>query len=76
MPTFIHSLLNAVTGSIMLLCGAGKSLVGITAASHIAKSILCLVPSDNLPFASCRRHPCASLGAKLLVVITAALRIK
>ena len=33
-------------GIIVLPCGAGKSLVGITAASRIKKSVLCLVTNS------------------------------
>lgn len=34
------------TGIIVLPCGAGKSLVGIAAASRVRKSILCLVTNN------------------------------
>ena len=33
-------------GIIVLPCGAGKSLVGITAAARIKKSVLCLVTNN------------------------------
>jgi superfamily II DNA or RNA helicase len=33
-------------GIIVLPCGAGKSLVGIAAASRIKKSVLCLVTNS------------------------------
>ena len=33
-------------GIIVLPCGAGKSLVGITAAARIKKSVLCLVTNS------------------------------
>lgn len=41
--TTIHS--RARSGIIVLPCGAGKTLVGITAASTIRKSVLCLCTS-------------------------------
>ena len=33
-------------GIIVLPCGAGKSLVGISAAARIKKSVLCLVTNS------------------------------
>lgn len=35
-----------LAGIIVLPCGAGKSLVGITAAARIKKSVLCLVTNS------------------------------
>jgi DNA excision repair protein ERCC-3 len=44
MLTGVHAVLCA--GIIVLPCGAGKSLVGITAAARIKKSVLCLVTNS------------------------------
>ena len=41
-----HQRLLLCAGIIVLPCGAGKSLVGITAASRIKKSVLCLVTNS------------------------------
>ncbi len=37
---------RARSGIIVLPCGAGKTLVGVTAASRIRKSVLCLVTNS------------------------------
>lgn len=36
----------AFAGIIVLPCGAGKTLVGITAAARVRKSVLCLVTNS------------------------------
>ena len=41
-----QEVVTCCAGIIVLPCGAGKSLVGITAASRIKKSVLCLVTNS------------------------------
>lgn len=46
-PWFAHPIVVPwFVGIIVLPCGAGKSLVGITAAARIKKSVLCLVTNS------------------------------
>lgn len=62
---------RARSGIIVLPCGAGKTLTGITAASHIKKSVLVLCNS-NVSVEQWRQqfHQWANIEARQVVAFT------